>query len=262
MEFNKKTRIFAASAIACSLLAGCGGGGGGDTPAAAAVVTPSAEGAYSGTMTGGGSNTAFSMLMLENGDFWALYGSQSGNTFRIAAIAQGSGASNNGSYTSSSAKDFGLVPALNAVVNATYNATAKTIAGTLSAGGQTANFTGGPTPGSLYNYNTPATLSSISGAWATTSTSGESVAITVAPAGTFTAVGASGCNFSGTITPRASGKNVFNTVMTFGPAPCGLSNQTASGIAVVYPLANGQTQAIFAQVDSTRSFGSAAFGIR
>lgn len=37
MEFNKKTRIFAASAIACSLLAGCGGGGGGDTPAAAAV---------------------------------------------------------------------------------------------------------------------------------------------------------------------------------------------------------------------------------
>lgn len=250
-----------AIALSALTLVACGGGGGDEPAAEKAATTPTAEGTYTGTLTGG-PNTTFSLILLENGDFWSIYGTQPGSTFNVVGVAQGSGTSSNGTYTSSSAKDFGFVPALAATVNATYDATAKTIAGTFSEGGQTINFTGGPPVGSLYNYDTPATLSSIAGAWTTTSTSGESVAINVTLAGTFTAVGTSGCNFSGTVTPRASGKNIFNTSMTFGPAPCALPNQTASGIAVAYPLISGQTQAVFAQVDSTRSYGAVALGIR
>ena len=220
-----------------------------------------AEGVYSGTATGG-TSSAFSLLVLENGDYWDLYGSRTGSVLSVVGIVQGTGTSNNGAFTSSNAKDFGSVPAISATVSATYNTTAQTITGTLSAPSATISFSGGPATGSLYNYSTPATLSSISGAWTVTSTSGESINVNVSGTGTFTAVGTSGCSFSGTATPRASGKNVFNTTMTFGPAPCALPNQTASGIAVVYPLTSGQSQVIFAQVDSTRSYGSAAFGTR
>jgi len=254
-----KSKLFA-SILVTGLLAGCGGGGGGSTPVAV-TTTGTAEGVYSGTSTGG-TSPAFTMLVLENGDYWTLYGTRSGSNLSVAGIIQGTGTSNNGSFTSSNAKDFGSVPAISATASATYNATAQTITGTFTAPTATISFSGGPVAGSLFNYATPATLSSLSGVWTTTSTSGETITVTVASVGTFTALGTSGCRFTGTATPRASGKNVFNTSMTFGPAPCGLPNQTASGIAVVYPLTSSQTQVIFAQVDSARAYGSAAFGTR
>lgn len=255
------------AAITFSVLTACGGGGGGgdsSTPTPTPTPIPTiaaAEGVFVGTIAGS-TNNAFNLLVLENGDFWTLYGRQLPTAFRVAGIVQGAGTSSNGSFTSSNAKDFGLVPAINTTVSATYNPTAQTISGTLSSTVGNVTFTGGPLTNSTYNYATPATLSSITGAWTTTSTSGENVAINVAASGAFTAIGSSGCGFSGTVTPRASGKNVFNTSMTFGPAPCGLPGQTASGIAIVYPLTTGITQVIFAQVDATRSFGSAAFGVR
>lgn len=258
MGMNK---FIAGSVLGCvALLAGCGGGGGDSTSTPTPTIA-AAEGVFSGTVTGS-TNNAFTMLILENGDFWTLYGQQLPTVFSVAGIVQGTGTSSNGAFTSSSAKNYGAVPAIPTTLSSTYSPTAQTITGTMAATVGTVSFSGGPSSGSLYNYNTPATLSSISGTWSTTSTSGEAIAINVAASGAFTAISRSGCGFSGTVSPRASGKNVFNTTMTFGAAPCGLPGQIASGIAVVYPLTSGKTQVIFAQVDSTKSYGSAAFGIR
>ena len=239
-----------------AFLTACGGGGGSSAPA-----TTSAEGVYGGSMTGS-SSPAFQLLVLENGQFWTLYGTQTVSQFSVAGFTQGNGTATGSTFTSSDAKDFGFAPASAGTVNATFDATAKTIAGTFKVGAQTATFTGGPVPGSLYNYTIAASLTNIAGAWSVASSSGETVALNVAANGTFTAAGNSGCNFTGAITPRPSGKNVFNTTMIFGPAPCALPNQTASGIALSYPLANGRTQLILAQVDSTRTYGNTAFGTR
>lgn len=245
--------------LACAItFAGCGGGGGGSGTAAA---KPTAEGVYGGTLTGSASN-AFQLLVLENGEFWAMYGIRTANLFGVAGFIQGSGTSNSGAFTASDTKDFGLNPAVAAPTSATYNATAKTISGTVSAPGGAVTFSGGPIVGSTYNYNAPAILTAISGTWPTTSLTGESVAITIASTGIFTAVSSLGCNFSGTVTPRPSGKNVFTVSLTFGAAPCALPSQSASGIAVAYPLNNGQTQLLIAAVDSTRTQGTAAFGTR
>ena len=251
------------AATALSVLTACGGGGGSSAPTPPPPPPPiaAAQGVFAGTLVGS-TNNAFNLLVLENGDFWTLYGKQLPTVFGVAGIVQGTGTSSNGSFTSSNAKDFGLVPAINATVSATYDPTVQTISGTLSSNVGNVTFSGGPLTNSTYNYATPAMLSSITGAWTTTSTSGENISINVAASGAFTAIASSGCGFSGTVTPRASGKNVFNTSMVFGPAPCGLPGQTASGIAIVYPLTTGRTQVIFAQVDATRSFGSAAFGVR
>lgn len=258
-EMLKLKSQMAGSLFACFILAGCGGGGS-TTPTPAPIVA-AAEGVFAGTLTGSRS-TAFNLLVLENGDFWTLYGTQSATLFSVAGIVQGTGTSNNGSFTSSNVKDFGQNPAVNATLSATYSPTAQTISGTVSSSSGNVGFSGGPLTNSTYNYATPAVLSSIAGSWSVTSTSGETISINISNSGVTTGTGSSGCNFSGTVTTRPSGKNVFNTTLTFGPAPCGLPNQSASGIAVVYPLTSGRTQVVFAQVDSTRSYGSAAFGTR
>ena len=250
----------AVSVILCAIgLAACGGGGGGGGGAPNAGAT--AEGVYGGTLTGSTSSD-FELLVLENGEFWSLYGTQTPTFFGVAGFVQGSGTSNNGTFTSSNTKDFGFTPALAGNTNATYNATAKTISGTVSGSSGTVGFSGGPIAGSLYDYNAPASLSTVVGLWSTTTLTGESVAVNISADGTFTAVSGLGCNFSGVITPRPSGKNVFNVSLTFGAAPCALPNQPASGIAVTYPLASGPTQLIVAVVDSARTTGAATFGTR
>ena len=160
------------------------------------------------------------------------------------------------------AKDFGYAPAAVSTLNATYDATAKTISGSISEGTQTVTLSGGPIAGSLYNYNTAAALTTVVGSWSTTSLTGEGVAINVASTGAFTAASSLGCNFTGTITPRASGKNVFNVAMTFGAAPCALPGQSATGIALAYPLTSGRTQLLVSAVDGTRSYGASVFGTR
>ena len=202
------------------------------------------------------------MLVLENDEFWSLYGTQSPSLFAVAGFLQGNGTSNNGTYASSNARDFGFNPALAGTANATYNATAKTIVGSVVAPAGTVTFNGGPIAGSLYNYNTPALLSSVAGNWALTASTGEGISLNISSTGSFTATSVGGCSFAGNMVPRPSGKNVFNVSLTFGPFPCLLAGQPTSGIALVYPLSTGSTQMIFAATNTARSSGTAAFGIR
>jgi hypothetical protein len=243
-------------------LAGCGGGGGGGggDSGIPGGSGPSAEGVYGGTLTGS-TSSAFQMLVLENGEYWALYGTSTPSTFFVAGFVQGSGTSNNGTFTSSNAKDFGFAPAVSGSVSATYTAT-PTITGTVSSNQGNVGFSGGAIAGSLYDYDAAARLSTVAGSWTLTELTGEGVAMTIAANGSFTAVSTEGCNFSGTVAPRASGKNVFNVSLTFGAAPCSLPGTAASGIAVAYPLANGQTQLLVAVTEGTRTYGTAAFGTR
>lgn len=252
-------------ALSAAFLSACGGGGGDSTPAVSgpsATAGPTAEGVYNGSLTGSTTSTAFSMLILENGEIWSMYGTQTANVFGIAGFVQGTGSSNNGSFSSSDAKDFGYAPAVGGTATATYDATAKTISGTVKSGSSSISFTGGPSAGSLYNYNTAASLTTIAGSWSTTSLTGEGVALTVAASGAFTAASTLGCHFSGSITPRPSGKNVFNVAFTFGASPCALPNTSATGIAVAYPITGGRTQLLVAAIDGTRTYGAAVVGIR
>lgn len=241
-------------------MAGCGGGGSDSTPTPPAT-TPSAEGVYGGTLTGSTSK-AFQMLVLENGDVWALYGTQTSTVFGVAGFIQGSGTSANGSFESTNTKDFGFIPAVAGTTSAKYDATAKTVSGTVANSAGAVSFSGGPIAGSLYNYNSPASLATVTGAWSLSALTGEQISLNVAASGAFTASSSLGCSFSGTIATRPSGKNVFNVAITFGASPCALAGQNATGIAVAYPLTNGQTQLLVAAVDGTRTYGTAAFGVK
>ena len=241
--------------LAAITLAACGGGGDGGSS-----TGPKAEGAYSGTLTGGASS-AFQLLVLENDEYWALYGTSAGNTFFVSGFIQGTGASNNGSFSSSNARDFGVVPAASGSVSATYVANTS-IQGTVTAAGQSVSFSGPVIPSTTFNYSTAASVAAVEGSWNLTSLDGSSTTLTIASTGAFTGSSA-GCNFSGTFTPRASGKNVFNVALTFGAAPCALPGQPGTGIAVTNILAGTTTQQlIVAGVNSARTAGTALFGTR
>jgi hypothetical protein len=267
----KKSHLLALpTSILSLLLVACGGGGGGDNGGSGSggggstQTTPppsTAEGVYGGTLAGS-IGSAFEALILENGEFWSIYGQDSGSFFNVYGFVQGKGSSANGtSFTASDVKDFGFVPPLSGNLTATYNSTAKTISGTIATGSGSVTFSGGPIAGSLYDYNSAATLSAVTGQWAVGSSLGGTMSVNVTASGAVT-TSQGGCTSSGSITPRPSGKNVFNITLTNGPAPCAAPNQTMTGIAIVYPLGNGQTQLIAAVVDSARVTGIAVFGIR
>ena len=275
-----KTAIFA---LLILNVVGCGGGGSDATPCqstipglCASLGTPlnggnsgvvpvgpeiSAEGVYSGVLTGSKSSD-FVSLILENGEYWTLYGVNSATSFQIAGILQGTVTSSKGQFTSSDIKDFGFSPALAGTASASYETKTNTISGTAKIGTTNIGFNGGPITGSSYNYNTAASLATVSGLWSTTILTGERMTLNIAASGAFSAYTSLGCNGSGTIKPRASGKNVFDVSITTGPAPCLLPNQTGTGVAVTYPLASGKTQLLITAVDLSRNYGSAAFGTR
>ena len=257
MKNRNSARHATVTAVALSLwLAGCGGGG----DDAGAAPSAKAEGAYAGTLTGSASS-AFQLLVLESDEYWSLYGSTSGGTFFVAGFIQGSGASNNGSFASSNGLDFGFATPVQATVSASY-VVGTSIQGTVAGGGQNVTFTGVPIAPALYAYATAARLSDIQGNWNLTSLTGAPATLNVSAAGALTG-SSQGCTFSGTMTPRASGKNVFNVALTFGAAPCLLPGQPASGIAISSVLAGSSVrQLIVAGVNSARTSGTTLFGTR
>lgn len=242
------------------LLAACGGGGS-DEDTAPEHPSASAEGAYIGTLTSNGSNNAFSAVVLETGELWAIYGSVlPSGVMAITGFVQGSGQSANGTYSSSDLRDFGVAPAFAGTSTATYDSSANTMNGTFRFGSTTVGFQGGPVD-SQYNYDQPATLAQVTGNWTLNSLTGEAISLSIGTGGGVTGTTSLGCSLSGTLTPRNSGKNVFNAALRFGPAPCSLPNQSASGIALSYRTPVGQ-QFIFVGHDAARQYGAAAIGIR
>ena len=241
------------------MLLGCGGGGdGGDSSPPQSGALP--LGAYGGTLTGS-TSSQFQALALPGGEFWSLYGYDAGSIFYVEGFVQGSGSSNNHTFTTRDLRDFGFAPALQATMTASYDIAARTISGTSNYDGQTVRFSGGPIPGSLYHYDDIASLSTVVGHWDAMSTEGGMVSINIQANGALT-LSDNGCTGSGTIRTQNNGGNVFIVSVTFGGLPCAMPNQTATGIAIAYPLSTGQTQMIAAATNSARTVGIAVFGIR
>jgi hypothetical protein len=260
-----RKEFWALSAIAI-VVAGCGGGGsaGGEftsvssTTTTTAATTGGAQGVYEGTASNG---RYFNTIVLDNDQYYTLYGALSGGVFGVMGLITGTGQSGNGNFTSADLKDFpaGGIP-ISGTLSATYTPGVSFNA-VVSKSGTAATYPGTPPDNTSYVYNTPASLASIVGAWNMTALTGAPVTLNIAANGTYAATSL-GCNFSGSITPRASGKNVFDFTVTFGPAPCVLANQSGTGHAVTYILGNGQRQLIAAATDASRSNATVVLGAR
>src|SRR4051812_30528755 len=132
------------------LLVACGGGSssGGSTGSSTVAPGASAEGVYNGTLSGNASAGNFQALVLENDEFWSIYGNDMGSVFYVYGFVQGSGLSNSGSFSANSVRDFGFSPAMSGKLTATYSATSKTMSGSVNYGVDgIVTFAGGPIAG-------------------------------------------------------------------------------------------------------------------
>ena len=228
-------RLLAALAAA-SLAAACGGGGSDGNDSGTVSAASSAEGVYVGTLAGGTLNY-FEQIVLENNEVWIAYGSRSapGATTLLSGMMSGAGTYTGGTLTVAAIKDFGFSPAATGTLSASYKVNSKSlvtsVSGTSSAAGRTLTLTGDSNI-SNYRYVAPASLSELSGNWTVPVASGAPGSVSVNSTGGFS-FNLSGCAASGTMVPRASGKNVFNVTMTFGGAPCNFAGVVFSGIAYV-----------------------------
>ncbi len=248
--------------VLCTLLlnAGCGGGGassnsgtpGGKSTGGSSATPGQAQGVYSGTASSGSN---FETIILPNDTYYALYGTNSGNTFYIEGMITGQGTSSNGSYTATVIDYYYTGTTYKGSVTASYVA-GLSINGTLTeTGNPVVTFNGTALPSSSFNYNTPAALSDTSGAWTGMLMNGSTAIVTINPNGTFSGSD-SGCLFSGTINPDASGKNFFDISLTYGATPCLLPNQTQSGIVIDYLLLDGVTRQLMAGVSAGTNYGT------
>lgn len=242
--------------LTAALLAGCGGGSGNSAPVS--VVPTRAEGAYAGTISNGQEHSS---VVLENDDYYAIYGKTLDGVFRISGFLHGSGTSLNGGFSSADLKDFyytGVVQT--GSLNATY-VPGVSFSGTITENGASLGYTGTAINPSSYNYNTGATLANVVGAWTISDLSGETASLSVSASGAFT-TSSGGCISTGTVTPRASGKNVFDVNVKYGAVPCLLAGQTAKGIGLEYIIAGGKRQLMVALENAARTSGTIYFGLR
>ncbi|HZW12886.1 MAG TPA: hypothetical protein VFF81_06815 [Noviherbaspirillum sp.] len=264
----KKSALLS-SLLLSLMLTACGGGGGGggdwgnpdqnNNPGGGSPTTTNstAQGFYSGTTSSG---YELKTLVLENDHYWSLYGYTVNGLFDAYGVLQGSGTANNGSFTSTNLRNFdfnGVIAAYS--LSASYQ-TGASLNGSITDGTGTITFASSVPLASTYNYNMAANLGNLAGAWPMTDLDGYGVTLNIAANGTFSG-SSGGCNFSGTLAPRASGKNVFDLALVYGGAPCPAPNQAQTGIAVEYLVAGGR-QLLMASVDSSRSRATGLVGVR
>ena len=213
-------RLTGLAMAAALVLTACGGGGGDSTPIST-VVNASAEGFWTGPSSTG---TTVQLAVLENGETWGFY--TSGN---ILAGALYGATTSNGTAISGSGRDFNFVS--RTVTAGTYSGSVSpksTLSVTTSAG---IKFTGSYSSA----YDQPASLSSLAGTYSgfavTGSTAAQSTPVTISASGNITAGGA-GCAATGTASPRATGKNIFDVSIAFNGSACALGSGTLTkGIA-------------------------------
>ena len=266
-DIKKAVLCASLSVVIAGFISGCGGGGGGDYGGSSggSVYTPppappTSEGVYVGTASNG---LFIETLVLENGQTYALYGTQTNSAYFVTGVIEGVGATSGTNFSIANLKDFS---SNGAVVSGSFVATVNpgvSLTGTLIEAGGQVTFPGLAPLGSSYVYASAPNLSLITGSWSgNLLIAGEPVNFTIGTNGSVTGLSAGNCSFAGTIAPRASGKNVFDFNITFGAPPCALPNQAASGSAISYLLSNGQRQIIMAGADSTGAHGSVVFAVR
>lgn len=203
---------------------GCGGDQNSDqNPTSPSANT--AEGLWSGTTN---TKRTLTAAVLDDGTYYFFY-SDVLNPNKIAGVIQGTGTSNNGSFTSTNAKDFGIgVATLDATISGD-SAARQFFNGTITHSGA-----GPVTFTSSYNtaYDTAPTVASLAGVYtgqAGSSGGVQTATVTALADGTFTGVEQSGCRFTGKVTARVRG-NIFDQSVTSGGFPCFFAGRTFQGI--------------------------------
>lgn len=263
-------KLCALALLPCLLLAGCGGGDGRDYDPDRSL----AQGVYDGTIVyfnGPDVQLNQQTIVLETGEFFIVYGATRDDVYFVDGVQNGSGRIELGTnrfFADNNVNDYFFDRDSNSI-NAVYNGDLRAnfssggfFNGSASLPDSRAEFVGTVPATAVYNYNTAADLASISGGWNALDLLGNALAFSIDASGNLVGNYPSGCQFSGTLTPRASGKNVFNVSISFGSTPCPQPNLTFNGVAIDYALAAPSRALVIAGTTSDRFNGTALYGTR
>ena len=211
--------------------------------AASAPSMAGGEGLYQGTTSNGQNVFA---LILENGETWGFY---TDSAFALGGVIYGTVANSGGTLTGNGFDYY--VP--------TRTLTPGSIIGTfVPRSSLTAVTASGTRFTGTYNayYDVPATAAAVAGTYTGSAVTGGTtsgvVTATITAAGAVTARG-DFCSAAGSITPRSSGKNVYNVSLTFSGSGCALANTSTTGIAY-YDAAGQRVYSIALNVGRTDGF--------
>jgi hypothetical protein len=246
----------------CLMLISCGasynsnvGGGGGSAGGGGGVTPGGDEGVYSGVASSGDTYWA---IILPNDKLFGIYGTANGNQLLLDGIITGQGTENSSGYTAS-VTDFFYTGSVKSGTFSASEFTGASMDGTLTEGATVTTFYAPSVMGSVWDYGTtfqtPASISSISGTWPGTLLDGMTTTVTISSTGSVTG-SSSGCSFTGTAVPDSSKKNFFDVSLTFGGSPCAFPNQTATGIGVDYLLSDNVTNQFLVAVTVGSSAGT------
>jgi hypothetical protein len=235
VNINQKLSVMG---LLCALVVtGCGGGGGSDDTSDQTQLPPStpqatAEGFWNGTASNGAN---VGLTVLENGQTYGYYTTSAGY---IVGGVYGN-ATSSGNQLSGSMQDFNL---------STHTVQSGTFTGSFVAKSSlNMQFSAGGTLSANYDPSydqPPPSLPTIAGTYigsaAIWNTATQTIPVVISPSGTITQSTINGCGTSGTIQPRASGKNVFDVTLSFQGSNCALGNgATVQGVAVYFPSNSG-----------------------
>jgi FKBP-type peptidyl-prolyl cis-trans isomerase len=220
-----------------------------------ASAPATAEGLYRSPLLGSG-NTHIDFLVVDGDIMYGMYGASLPSLFNLTSFVQGTGTSDGTNFASTNLKDFGGNPAEAASFTGTYTPGAS-ISGTVKIGTGNIPVTATAVSSATYNYNIAANLADVAGTWRLTRKNKTNANVTVAANGSFSGNSTDGCTFTGSITPRASGKNVFDASITYANhEKCEQPGQTLTGVAYSLLHNTGATrQLIIAATNAARTQG-------
>ncbi|MEY2690272.1 MAG: hypothetical protein RL375_4472 [Pseudomonadota bacterium] len=244
------------------VLAGCGGGGG-DGP----TQNASPEGLYVGTATRSITTNSpvidvtndLHLLVLAGGQYWAVTSFNTSGVYFPGGFVTGQ-VTSNGNLLSANATDYTFAAPPTGTLTGAYVANS-TFNGNISDSVGSITLTTTAIPPSQYTYAQAPSLAVVSGAWNFRDRLFNPGSFNIGAAGDLTG-SAAGCDFTGTLTPHPSGKNVLVSQITFGPAPCSTPGLTVSGIAFTYLIANGSRQLAVTGVSASRTFAASWLAVR
>jgi hypothetical protein len=241
---TKAARTIFATWIFASLLVACGGGG---PPAecppnvhpAFCVARPGDGGggdvnnpaAAAGLWEGSTSNGRRTLgAVLSNGSYWFFYSAVADPT-RLAGVGEGTATSIGSTLTSTNGRDFNLegLGVNPASLTASY-VPQTSLSGTIRYPNQTVSFD------ASYLTFPAAALSDIAGSYrgdaaVVGASQIESVSFSIGATGLIRGTTTSGCNFTGTATPRTD-VAVFDMTVAFSGGACALGVGTVRGIGI------------------------------
>lgn len=195
-------------------------------------------------------DAVFLGAILENGDSWTLI--LSATQGNVAGFFRGTLASTAGALSGQVRGYFlGQTAAAPANVTGTYSPREELIA---TADGYGATLTGAYAP--VPDYDQPASALVAGGTWRIAGArilgpaSDPDLVVEVSPGGVLSGASPSGCQVSGTLVPRSSGKNIYDLAISVGGSGCPLGSSASQGIVL---LLAGPPQQSIALIGMTES---------